>query len=244
MRSSPPITGKVGPIPPPSQGCDASMPASISAMCAGRPPPGRRRARGSAAGSGAAASAPAVVAWAGARNATGTTATTSGSAASDSRRPEGSRTPTAFTSTRDRKVTVAPRLASTGARASWPSVTARAAAARPSGAARSGRGVPEQEDRRLGVAGRRQLGRPVGLERVPPPGRRVEGRRAHGGRVGGRRDRNGTRRRSGLGGEGRRCGDDHGGHPERERRAAAAGAAGAHAAIPPGGAVATASRPR
>ena len=106
------------------------------------------------------------------------------------------------------------------------------------------RGVPEQEDRRLGVAGRGQLGRPAGLERVPPPGRGVEGRRAHGGRVGGRRDRNGTRRRRGLGGEGRRCGDDHGGHPERERRAAAAGAAGAHAAIPPGGAVATASMPR
>jgi len=129
-RSAPPTIGNVGPMPPPSQGWLASMPASISAMRTGlRATPTRRGATASVLSGRVAAAT-----CAGARKPTGTTSRTSARCASASTFPAGTRTEMVFATTRVRNVTVASRSASTSARASCSAVTACAAAGRSSGA--------------------------------------------------------------------------------------------------------------
>ena len=97
-RSTPPIIGFVGPMPPPSQGCAVSTPESMSAMCAGP------AAAGMAAGVPCAPSpvgvTSAATAAAGARYCTGTTAETPGISPSPARCPSGTRTARPFTSVR------------------------------------------------------------------------------------------------------------------------------------------------
>ena len=231
-------------MPPPSHGCEASTPASIRAMWAGLPP-AAGRGPGRAAGAGD-----------GRRRGAGL-----------GRREEGHRDHRAHLGERRERLEPSRRHAHAHGVHEDPRAEGDRRAQAPQhrgegvlggrdlpggGRAPLGRRVRggrvgQDQDHRLGVAGRRQLRGAVVVEGVAPAGRGVQRRRAHRRRVGGGRHRaGGRRRRLGRGRRGRDRGrrgaqDDR--EPQRDGRPAA-GTAAAHAAMPPGGAVATASSPR